>query len=724
MGNAELYKTAQEANPLCHDRIGSKEAGAQSHGSELQERFKQTSTDHWHPDCLCAPLHGDCSAAEEPPLGPSTSSNSHYVIMKLEEIQRGAQMACWFCSVILTGIKNMPAWDPSKPAPKRIDFYIQRSESGIKIESMREFRRLVAEPSLLFYIDGEEETVSPCRRIQVRQEKVCSDPDDQVRFISKALQNCLQNHSCAPKPNQFMPTRLIHIRVIDGKHAAFLVQGVEPKPYVTLSHCWGPSFPPWAKTIESNLESRLSSDGIPWEELPQTFRDAIVTTTRLGFDYIWIDALCIIQDSPADWGAEAMLMSEVYSYGALMLSSDASPDTNTGFFRSASMTTLPWSVPDHGFSIKARFNLVHKTYGQMSDMYKPFDQSYIYPLSTRAWCYQEGRLARRIVHFSVDEVSYDCIDGVECHCGYYGPSGHKYGVNSWYKTLPDSACTMEEKHTLWRNTVTMYSERNLTFMADRFPAISALAKQFHRPVTNSVEAENSSIKTPSNFRDISLGDYVAGFWSKFLMGDLFWYADYSPGVRKSTASTYVAPTWSWASVSGSVNWGETGALDAVLVGAHHVLAGPDYFGQITYAEVVLEAKLVPVTLSWETAYYKQTKEVYMDLQCRDPSSGSQVCLGAYRPDYFVPEPDVKFYGGYIFSLEHPKEVPAERIPVTDGKYFALLFGETAVMIIKAIEGQGPGVYERAGTVHSHRTMHSGDMRKWFEGAERQVVKIL
>ncbi|RBR25156.1 uncharacterized protein FIESC28_02064 [Fusarium coffeatum] len=627
--------------------------------------------------------------------------------MKLEEIQRGVQLGCWFCSVILTGIKNMPNWDPTKPAPNRIDFHIQRSESGIKIEAMGEFRRRVPEPSLLFYVDGQKGKNSLA-----------------LQKTSRALQNCLENHSCAPKPNQFMPTRLIQIRIINDQYAAFLVQGVDLKPYVTLSHCWGPSFPPWAKTTESNLESRLSSDGIPWEELPQTFRDAIITTKRLGFEYIWIDALCIIQDSPADWEAEAMLMSEVYSYGALMLSSDASPDTNTGFFRSASMTALPWSVPGHGIPIKARFNLVHKTYGQMPSMYNPFDQSYIDPLSTRAWCYQEGRLARRVVHFSVDEVSYDCVDGVECHCGHYGPSGHTYGVNSWYKTLPDSVCTMNAKHTLWLNTATMYGQRNLTFMADRFPAISALARQFWSPVTNSIEAESSSVETESNFREISLGDYVAGFWSKFLMGDLFWYADYCPGVRTSTTSTYVAPTWSWASVTGEISWGSTGTLDAVLVSAHHVLAGPDQFGRITHAELVLKAKLVPVSLSWVIAYYKQTKEIYMDLQCRDPSSGSQACLGAYRPDHFAPEPGVKFYGGFIYNLEHPEEVPAETIPVTDGKYFALLHGETAVIIIKAIENKGSRVYERAGTVHSHRTMDSGDMRKWFEGAERQVVKII
>jgi hypothetical protein len=270
----------------------------------------------------------------------------------------------------------------------------------------------------------------------------------------------------------------------------------------------------------------------------------------------------------------------------------------------------------------------------------------------------------------------------------------------------------------------MYSERNLTFMADRFPAISALAKQFHSSVADSMESESSAVETSSPFREINLGDYVAGFWSRFLMGDLFWYADYFPGCRVSTTSAYVAPTWSWASVSGSINWGTTGALDAVLVSTHHVLAGPDKFGQITYAEVALEAKLVPVSLTWEIRKVGGIKELYMDLQCRDPRSGHQACLGAYRSDYFVPEPGLEYFGGFIFNLRFPGAFPDQRIPVTDGKYFALLLGETAVIVIKAIEDKGSQVYERAGTVHSHLKTDCDDMSKWFEGTERQKIKIL
>lgn len=45
---------------------------------------------------------------------------------------------------------------------------------------------------------------------------------------------------------------------------------------------------------------------------PQTLRDAITITKSLGFRYLWIDALCILQDSKGDWEKEAAVMGKVY----------------------------------------------------------------------------------------------------------------------------------------------------------------------------------------------------------------------------------------------------------------------------------------------------------------------------------------------------------------------------------------------------------------------------
>ncbi|CAG9942401.1 unnamed protein product [Clonostachys rosea f. rosea IK726] len=83
--------------------------------------------------------------------------------------------------------------------------------------------------------------------------------------------------------------------------------------YATLSHCWG------GQSIIKLTTDALAQfqKKIETASLPQTFRDAILVARRLGIRYLWIDSLCIIQDSLQDWQKEAALMGEVYSNSTL-----------------------------------------------------------------------------------------------------------------------------------------------------------------------------------------------------------------------------------------------------------------------------------------------------------------------------------------------------------------------------------------------------------------------
>lgn len=97
----------------------------------------------------------------------------------------------------------------------------------------------------------------------------------------------------------------------------------------TLSHCWGPSQP--LKLLTSNIESMRQE--IPIASLPRTFQHAVIVASHLGLEYLWIDSLCIIQDSTQDWLQELGLMEDVYTNSICNIAASHSSDGHGGLFR-------------------------------------------------------------------------------------------------------------------------------------------------------------------------------------------------------------------------------------------------------------------------------------------------------------------------------------------------------------------------------------------------------
>lgn len=123
-----------------------------------------------------------------------------------------------------------------------------------------------------------------------------------------------------------LPVRLIYIsddnsqlRLCESEHFKDVVQ---PLAYTTLTHCWGTRVLP-ARTLTTNFQERLKN--IPFETLSKTFQDAVVITRRLGFRFLWVDSLCIIQDNVSDWNTELAKMGSIYAGCALnIVAADAS----------------------------------------------------------------------------------------------------------------------------------------------------------------------------------------------------------------------------------------------------------------------------------------------------------------------------------------------------------------------------------------------------------------
>jgi Heterokaryon incompatibility protein (HET) len=199
--------------------------------------------------------------------------------------------------------------------------------------------------------------------------------------------------------------------------------------YLTLSHCWGTGelgIPEDIKTKTDTLQERKTR--ITVARFPQTFRDAIEITLHLGFRYLWIDALCIIQDSPEDWATESRKMGYIYSHAVLNIDASGSSNSHGGCFNSSScsqdrinawrsnkIVRLLGSLKDSTKSVlllwlngddrRERFSVGNYRPGYNSNIPGLLEHSAVLELG---WIFQERMLSKRVVHFTKHQVLWEC----------------------------------------------------------------------------------------------------------------------------------------------------------------------------------------------------------------------------------------------------------------------------------------------------------------------------
>jgi hypothetical protein len=159
------------------------------------------------------------------------------------------------------------------------------------------------------------------------------------------LHTCLNGHEQCHRDHasQYFPTRVLDIGDLERGQRPKLLQNANLRePYIALSHRWGLRGLP-VTTVE-NLASRL--EGINEPDLSKTMHDAISIVSQLGYRYLWIDALCIIQDSSDDWLSEASKMSSVFSGAVLTIAAADAEDHTQGIFRNrVARCTRPFHIP-------------------------------------------------------------------------------------------------------------------------------------------------------------------------------------------------------------------------------------------------------------------------------------------------------------------------------------------------------------------------------------------
>ncbi|KAG4421219.1 hypothetical protein IFR04_005630 [Cadophora malorum] len=167
------------------------------------------------------------------------------------------------------------------------------------------------------------------RSYQLKPKASTTSIESRLAEVRSWLGECKDSHPHCNDQIKQLPKRLIDVGQADISPDLVTCTELEGKParYATLSYYWGASA---FTTRKSTLIS--SAHELPYEELPRIHREAITVARCLGFTYLWIDALCIVQDDNTEWEQEASRMQDIYAGSDLTIAATDSPDGSSGCF--------------------------------------------------------------------------------------------------------------------------------------------------------------------------------------------------------------------------------------------------------------------------------------------------------------------------------------------------------------------------------------------------------
>ena len=307
-----------------------------------------------------------------------------------------------------------------------------------------------------------------------------------------------------------------YLRVIDVEQCC-VVKAPPQCRFVALSYVWG-GFPQlqYTKASASMLEQ---PDGINVSELPRTISTALKLVARLGERYLWVDALCILQDDAEDKKAQIAAMDRIYGSAVLTIAAAAASNADSPL-----PGVCKWSrqAPQHIEKIQGM-----QLANILPDLEETLRKS---KWNSRGWTYQERVLSRRTLFVTSSQLFFECSFGV-------------FAESLGVPERPNVANRQHSGRLSWKNSVnfTLYaaaveafSKRNLSFDTDVLDAFEGVSKRLRHLFRGKL-----SFGMPETEMECALR------WEPFTV---------LQRRKHPTTREDLFPSWSWAGWKGHVRY--------------------------------------------------------------------------------------------------------------------------------------------------------------------------
>lgn len=638
----------------------------------------------------------------------------------MRQLSISAAGACRSCNLLATGLRLFTKGPGCEDIWNNGNFHLRISTEGspLKVEILGH-GEWEGVQFVQFYVPPGVKAPWP-RLGQGIDLREMLNPVDSVERVRDWIRLCEEQHqSCHKSSTSELPTRLIEVGNVGADRVRLRTTTSTFKgSYTALSYCWGN--PKDNMITTSKNIGRHEDEGIQLSSIPQTIKDAIHITRELEIPYIWVDALCIIQDDDDDWEKEARKMRHVYADAHLVISATRSASVNQGIFGLRKAVTSDTGyykrqVPD-SFAAE-RVELHVEGNGAFGPIHVREALNHgvasigtpdcnAHPLLNRAWAFQERLLATRTVHFGADEIIWECQEKTLCECQ---SSPLRNSGNFFH---PASIQSCENPGVRWQILVRDYTHLSLTHVRDKLAALEGISQCCQSP---------------------RLGKYCFGLWEDYILYHMLWkpISSHPSTIPDEDKSVFLGPSWSWVSSHHPVHFDwRPDSFDATrkaeLKGG---LSTPDL------RDIVLNlrrppAPLAPFPTSWRLTLKARVRDAAFKFESCSPSGCRyrlllqpfSVHTETEQADFFPDSilcPKHASYGSLMAQLKRLEDQDiVQCVLLLEGIKRDILTrrGSYAwkALVVKPSE-EVSGVYHRVGIANSYLTHNIGEERPSLSG---------